>query len=1160
MQVLRAEGRRLRGKGGGSARGDRLGRLRPTAFLAILVGAALAVSTLPNPAQAQVLDPVADPPAAEAGTDAAGDVAGDVAEEAQPAETTEGGAPAEVIAPPPGRIAVLRFRIHSARPLGYLTESLSQLLAARLDASEELVAVPAEEIEDVQVGRPGTELSDSELRRIAERLDAVAVVSGSLTELAGRVSLDARVTPAVGGRSHTIVMTTANEEELLGRLDELAGRVTSTLSGVAPSLITRLEVLGAGDLEPELANQVQLLPGDLYDPEAAQAARGRVLAHSEVASVTLNTELTTEGVVLRFNVVRTQRIFGDTGAETEGELVAEVRVRGNRRIEADAILARVRTKPGAAVRPSQIASDVQEVFDLGFFSNVQVYSDVGLAGIILTFEVEENPVIRQISIAGNEDIEGDKIRDALTLTTGSTLDYPLLHENTARIEALYRAEGYYLADVSFEIEPLREGSIAVNFDVDEKEKLHLEEIIFEGNQAFRADELTEDFETSTWVPVWSTLTSWFTKAGTYSEPIFIRDIQSIEKKYGDDGYLQVELGEPQVDPREDGLYVRVKVKEGPQFKVGSLAVTGDATIDLDALRKKLRLEEGAIFNRSYLTVDVEGLESFYTDRGFYFARVTPGTRLDQENLTVDVDFQVKKGPLYFIRQIEIAGNTRTIDPVIRREMRMVEGQLYSARAIQLSNTRVRRLGFFEDVAFEPKPTEDPAQLDLEVGVVERPTGAFSFGAGFSSQDKFVLSASLNNTNAFGRGYGVNLTAEYGGRTSRFFLSATDPYFLGSTFSLGITGFVTTVRFEDFEQDQTGIDLTLGHSLREDNTARGFVHYSYSERRIKQQSNVNTSAPLFREVLQKNESSSLMGLSFRSDTRDDRFAPTSGTNYGGTLEYAGLGGFANFLRAEGRFAFYQEAPDWLFDRSAFVWANKIGYALPFNSITDYDLDLPDVTPCDDQSRCVNVAELDDIDTDVELPLTDRYFLGGIGSFQLRGYKSRSVGPRRPILRRGPGIFGDGPLFFPVGSELTTDGQGRLVAVCRDENPADNNGVNNQGNQNGKCNSLGDKDNDDFDDLDETDVIGGNSFITSSVEYRFPISQDAGLMGILFFDMGNAFYEKQNLFDVTEWRYGYGGGVLWFSPFGPLQVVLGFPIDPLKVENSPVFEFSVGGFAQ
>jgi outer membrane protein insertion porin family len=1061
----------------------------------------------------------------------------------------------------PDLLIVLPFRIHSARALGYLTESLSALLAKRLEATGEVTVVDAERVREELVSR-GVEMSDVELKRLARHFGAAAVVSGSLTALAGRFSLDARVTAVDGARSHTIVMTTQSEEELLGRLDELAGRVTSTLAGVAPSVLVEVRIEGAGDLQLELASMLEVRAGDAYDAEKAQEARRTLEAHPKVAAASLETDLTRDGVVLSFSVVRTAAIFAEGKVEEGGEVIAEVRIRGNRRIESDAIRARIGMRPGEPVSSAQIASDVQEIFRLGFFANVEVYSDQGPDGLILIYEVEENPVIRQISISGNDEIDSDKIRDALTLTTGSTLDYPLLHENTARIESLYRAEGYYLAEVGFEIEELREGRVGVNFGVEEGDKLQLREFIFEGNEAFTAKELTESFETSKWVPVWSSLTSWFTKAGTYSEPIFLQDLLGVDKLYKDAGYIQAEVGDPEVEPRKDGLFVRVKIKEGEQYRVGKLSVTGDATIDLDALRKKLKLEEEAIFNSSYLNVDVQDLESFYTDRGFYFARVTPATQLHSDLLTVDVDFRVEKGPLYFIRHIDIAGNTRTIDPVIRREMRMTEGQLYSARAIQLSNTRVRRLGFFEDVAFEPQPADDPSQLDMAVDVVERPTGAFSFGAGFSSQDSFVLSASLNNTNIFGRGYSANLSAEYSGRTSRFFLQLSDPYFMDSSYSLGATFFLTTVRFEDFEQDQQGIDLTLGHALREDNTARAFLHYQFSQRRIEQNSRVQASAPLLREILQKNESSSLIGLSFRSDTRDDRFAPTSGTNYGATLEYAGLGGFANFLRAEANYSFYQKAPSWMIDRSAFVASTKIGYALPFNEISDYDLDLATITPCDDPDNCSQIARLDQIDTDVKLPLTERYFLGGIGSFGLRGFKARSVGPRRPRLRRS-GFLGQGDLFLPEGYRVEPGAvdpdkpSASIVAVCDDRPTAPEPTF---GNGNGKCNELGDKDIDDFDDLKETDVIGGNSFITNSFEYRFPISQDAGLMGILFVDMGNAFYEKQNLFDVNEWRYGYGGGVLWFSPFGPLQVVLGFPVDPTEVEDSPVFEFSVGGFSQ
>ncbi len=507
-----------------------------------------------------------------------------------PAPTPDAAAePAPLAEAEPDRLIVLPFRIHSARALGVLTESLSALLAKRLEATGELTVIDAELVKEELVER-GFERSDVELQRLARHFGADAVVSGSLTALAGRFSLDVRVTAVDGARSHTIVMTSQSEEELLGRLDELASRVTSTLAGVAPSILVEVRIEGAGDLRLELMSLLTVRAGDAYDAEQAQEGRRVLEAHPKVAAVSLETDLISDGVVLRFNVVRAAAIFADGQVEEGGEVVAEVRVRGNRRIEADAIRARIRTRPGQPLSASQIAADVQEIFKLGFFANVEVYSDQGPDGLILIYEVEENPVIRQISISGNDEIEDDKIRDALTLTTGSTLDYPLLHENTARIESLYRAEGYYLAEVGFEIEELREGRVGINFEVKEGDKLQLREFIFEGNEAFTAAELSESFETSEWVPVWSSLTSWFTKSGTYSEPIFLQDLLGIDKLYKDDGYIQMERGDPQVEPRQDGLFVRVKINEGPQFRVGKLSVTGDATIDLEALREKLKLE------------------------------------------------------------------------------------------------------------------------------------------------------------------------------------------------------------------------------------------------------------------------------------------------------------------------------------------------------------------------------------------------------------------------------------------------------------------------------------------------------------------------------------------------------------------------------------------
>jgi outer membrane protein assembly factor BamA len=240
------------------------------------------------------------------------------------------------------------------------------------------------------------------------------------------------------------------------------------------------------------------------------------------------------------------------------------------------------------------------------------------------------------------------------------------------------------------------------------------------------------------------------------------------------------------------------------------------------------------------------------------------------------------------------------------------------------------------------------------------------------------------------------------------------------------------------------------------------------------------------------------------------------------------------------------PEWLpdfvpmKDRSSFSFSARSGWALPFNEIGDWDLG-------DFDSVCLNAEQctLDLIDDDLDLPLTERYFLGGLGTYQLRGFKARSVGPRRAVLYN-TAVGGSGAFFSPVG---------RISGVCIDA--PDEGLLETQGDNDGKCNSLDDQEIDDFDDLDETDVIGGNFFLALSGEYRFPISESLGLVGILFLDMGNAFAENENPLDVGLWRYGTGFGALWFSPFGPLQAFVGLPLDKLEVEDAVVFEFSVGG---
>ena len=736
--------------------------------------------------------------------------------------------------------------------------------------------------------RVAADPTDVTVRTVSGELGAQYGVIGSLTELAGRFSLDVRVVSLQPGvASQSLVLTAENEDELRERVNELGERIAAMVATDANPPVLEVRIEGVPELPAEELEKLGTRKGRPYEPAVSQADIAKLKALPGIATASVDAERKPGGVVVTFKLVASSNILGAAEPGTSSERIADIRVQGNRRIEADAILARVSSKPGEEYNPQRVAADVREVFGLGFFRNVRVLTEESGKGRVLIFEVEENPVVRQVAISGNESIDAEKIRDALTLTTGATLDYPLIYENVARVEGLYRAEGYYQAKVRQRIEPLKENSVSVTFEINEGEKLRLTEIRFEGNETFSTDELTDKMKTKPW-RFYSYATQFLDKSGTYSEPIFMQDLRDVEKKYTDAGYLQVELAEPRVEIAEDGLVVTVPVKEGPRFSVGKIGVEGDSNADIASLQEMLQLKEGAVFNRSALTTDVEALTRHYTDRGYYFASVNPRTSMHPDQKLVDVEFEVQRGPLYFIKEIGVSGNTATRDPIVRREVQLVEGQLYSARAIETSKQRLKGLGFFEDVSFEPKQTDYPNQLDLDVKVVEKPTGSLSFGAGYSTQDSFVLNGALSEANLFGRGYAAQISADIGGRTNRFFLSFSDPYFLGSDFSLGTTLYLTELQYQSFTERRAGVEISVGHALNEDNTARAFGTYAYSQRKIVDNVGVTAASVIFRELLGDTLSTSQVGLSARIERINDRVAPSAGYQAAGGLEYAGSG--------------------------------------------------------------------------------------------------------------------------------------------------------------------------------------------------------------------------------------------------------------------------------
>lgn len=832
------------------------------------------------------------------------------------------------------------------------------------------------------------------------------------------------------------------------------------------------------------------------------------------------------------------------GDPAPGVVVREIRVEGNRRIDVNAIRAVLVTQAGEPLSRARIAEDVRRIHDLGFFRDIRVSAESVAGGQILTYTVEEQPIIRRVTVIGNENVKSDDIQDQLTLTVGSTIDYPLLIENRARIEGLYQSKGYYLASVEYQVEELAEGAVSVNFDITEGDKVRLREISFRGNEHFDDGDLRRVMQTKPWGWL-SLVTHFWDKSGLYAEPIFYQDLDAVSRLYMDNGFIRVSVGDPSVDVREDGLRVSVDLEEGPQFHNGTIDVVGDETMDLDLLVGLVETERGEVFSRSILSDDVERLRSYYADRGFFEARINPRTDVDPDALTVSSTFEVTKGQLFFIDRIEVRGNTRTRDQVVRRELGLAEGELYSADAVRRSEARVRRLGFFEEVTMDARPTEEPRKLALAVDVVERPTGSFSFGAGVGSTDGFLVSGSISQENLFGQGRAVSANVDLGSGTRNLYLRYLEPYAFGTAATL--TGTLSNIEreFLDFDQKVNGFAMNLSYPLDEGDTFIG-SGYSLTDREVTGFGQLQAASLLQREDFQGSTSTSLVSLSWRRDSRDDVRFPKQGRLSSFFVEYAGLGGLNEFLRAEGRSTWYIPWERWVPVDSTLILNARVGWVLPFNGVSDFDLPPCTTAPGPTGASCQSflaafgsqARQLSQIDKDLELTLTERYFLGGLGSFQIRGYRQRSVGPRRTVLQArrtddSANLFAPGEAaFHPVG---VVAGGGCALA---------------------ECNRVNDEDLDEFKNLDLADVIGGNKMMLVNAEVQFPISEELGLTGITFLDMGNAFAENEGI-NPAKFRFGTGVGVQWFSPFGPIMVILGVPLTREEDEDAMVFEFSMGG---
>ncbi|TLN19776.1 outer membrane protein assembly factor BamA, partial [bacterium] len=579
------------------------------------------------------------------------------------------------------------------------------------------------------------------------------------------------------------------------------------------------------------------------------------------------------------------------------------------------------------------------------FQDVHVETSKDGAGVSLIFTVVEKPLVREIRINGNIEISSDKIREAMALKTGSVFSTGELAKGARTIKKLYADDGYYLAEVDSTTAKVGKNGIRVTFTVKEGKKVLIKSIGFEGNRIFSSRKLRKQMETK---QKW--FLSWITGAGTYKEEVLKNDVNRIADLYYNNGYINVKVGEPRVRllPDKSGLEVIIGITEGEQFRTGQLDFSGDLLESKELLKSKLKLETGDVFSRGVLRGDVFTLTDLYADKGYAFTNVTPLSKVDQAKRTVDITFEFEKGDKVYIERINISGNTKTRDKVIRREFKLAEGDLYSSTALKRTKQNLGNLGFFEEASIAPTKGSAPNKMNLNTEVKEKSTGQFSIGAGYSSSDGILGQGSITQSNFLGLGLKGTLSASVGGKTQLYNIGLTDPYFLDTNWTLGFDIYRSERDYEDYTRRVTGGDIKAGYKLS-DQLSTFFV-YKYEVKNL-----FDFSAAFLADPTLLTETDGTIGSLYGSitlDKTDYRLDPSSGYTSSFSTEYAGIGGNQKFIR--------------------FIGSSAVFFPLMWDTVLSLKGEMGVM-----------------LRNGKDIPIDEKFYLGGINT--LRGYESRTVCP-------------------------------------------------------------------------------------------------------------------------------------------------------------------------
>lgn len=664
------------------------------------------------------------------------------------------------------------------------------------------------------------------------------------------------------------------------------------------------------------------------------------------------------------------------------EIVKLIRVRNNKAVASAVILAKIKTKIGDRFSQDVLNDDLKRLYSLGFFTDISIDVSDYEDGIQVTFIVEEKPLVKDILLQGNTSVREEVIKKEMASKEGEMFDRGKLSKDMIAIKKLYEKYGHHLAEIDYTAEIDEDANTAtVTIVIDERRSIKIKHIFFEGNENYPDKKILRLIVTRA--------DALFT-SGYFKKDVFEEDIERIKAFYQREGYLDVEVSS-RYEYYDDNknMDITITIDEDKKYLVGDIFVKQNKVFTEDEIKDVLEMTRNKPFSQEVMRFDAVHIQEIYYTKGYIMCRVYPEPVVNKDTGRIDIAYTVDEDGLIYINKIDVAGNIKTKDVVIRRELKIYPGEPFNSAKIKRSKERLYNLGYFEEVSFDTKQTDDPNKRDLIVNVRETKTGEFSFGGGYSSIDKLIGFASISQKNFditnfptfTGGGQDLTLRGELGFVKSNYMLSWTDPWIFGFPYSFGFDLYRTTHDRERdvgyaWEEERWGGNARLGKELTDHLKA----NLIYKLDRVK----ISDLPDDIIYDIQREEGSNYLSsfsgyLTF--DKRDNVFNPTKGVVLSGGVENAGgpfLGDF-DFLK--------------------FTAGTK--YYLSF--VKRFVLEL--------KARGGMVDDYGDSD---HVPIYERFFAGGATS--IRGYKERGVGPRDPATGDAVGgesyLIGNAELTFPV----------------------------------------------------------------------------------------------------------------------------------------------------